>query len=113
MQKETNSGKNENIQSLHEYPLIEGVFTADDATTVLLALINSKINFHQLESFGLQIRSGNASAHSEQRVKALMQMKEDIRQLIQEARENGQVLSIQSDIRITAVTDNGNVNTSN
>lgn len=113
MQKESNPITNKPDNNLNAYPLIEGMFSPDDASTVLFALINSKISFHQLESFGLQIRSGISSAHSEQRIKTLAQMKRDIKQVLELARENGQVLEIHSEIRITAVTANGNVNTSN
>ena len=41
------------------YKLIEGQFTPSDSINILFALFNSKIKFHQLESFKIQERNIN------------------------------------------------------
>jgi hypothetical protein len=42
------------MSNVQNYKLVEGQFSPSDATNILFALFNSKINFHQLESFRIQ-----------------------------------------------------------
>ena len=41
------------------FKLVEGQFTPSDSINILFALFNSKINFHQLESYKIQERNSN------------------------------------------------------
>jgi hypothetical protein len=45
------------MQNLNEFKLIDGVFTAEEATQVLTALINYKIDYHNREDFAITFDS--------------------------------------------------------
>jgi hypothetical protein len=48
------------MEKIQKYKLIDGQFSPSDSINILFALFNSKINFHQLESFRIQeINSDN------------------------------------------------------
>nr|WP_315145615.1 hypothetical protein [uncultured Flavobacterium sp.] len=88
-------------QSTHEFNLIDGQFYPNEALHVLISLFNSKINYHQLESFSNHIRHGSDLAVSESRVEALRESIEGIKQIIKVAGANGKQLKIQSTVQIT------------
>jgi len=88
-------------QSTHEFNLIDGQFYPNEALHVLISLFNSKINYHQLESFSNHIRHGSDLAVSESRVDALRESIEGIKQIIKVAGANGKQLKIQSTVQIT------------
>lgn len=87
----------------HEFQLVEGEFSSEDALKLLMSLLNNKINFHQLESFSNQIRNGNDFSHSKKRVEYLKQSIEDIKLVLKDAEENGKQLKIDSVIKISLV----------
>ena len=43
---------------MHQFKLIDSSYTVSEAREILLAIINSKIQFHQLKTFSHDIRSG-------------------------------------------------------
>jgi hypothetical protein len=88
-------------QSTHEFKLIDGQFYPKEALHVLISLFNSKINYHQLESFSNHIRLGSDLAVSESRVDALRESIDGIKQIIKVAGANGKQLKIQSTVQIT------------
>lgn len=61
-----------------ETRLIDGCFSKIKAKTVLLELINNKINFHKVEKFSNEIRFGQDTDHSEKRIQALNIEKENL-----------------------------------
>jgi hypothetical protein len=90
-----------NKESTHEFKLIDGQFNADDALHVLISLFNSKINYHQLESFSNHIRHGSDLSVSENRVQSLRNSIEGIKEVIKLAETNGKQLKIESVVQIT------------
>lgn len=50
---------------MHQFKLIDSNYTASEAREILMAIINSKIQFHQLKTFSHDIRYGIPDAHSE------------------------------------------------
>jgi hypothetical protein len=54
----------------YQFKLVEGQYTTVEAQKILLGLINSKINFHQLENFSNEIRF-NENNHSKIRIGCL------------------------------------------
>jgi hypothetical protein len=90
-----------NKQSTHEFKLIDGQFYPNEALHVLISLFNSKINYHQLESFSNHIRHGSDLSLSENRVQSLRDSIEGIKEVIKLAGENGKQLKIQSVVQIT------------
>jgi hypothetical protein len=55
----------------YQFKLVEGQYTTVEAKKILLGLINSKINFHQLENFSNEIRFNENTDHSKIRIELL------------------------------------------
>jgi len=88
------------MEKEYQFKLIEGQFSPSEAGTVLLALINSKINFHNLEIFSNKIRFDEENSHSKIRLDLLLEASEYIRDLIEEASSKDLELKIESVIQI-------------
>lgn len=84
-----------------EFKLIEGQFYPEEAMNVLMTLFNSKINYHQLELFSNQIRSGSDVSSSQKRIESLINSVEIIKAIIKEADVDGKQLKIKGLIQIT------------
>jgi hypothetical protein len=90
------------------YKLVEGIFNCTDGTEVLFSLINSKIKFHDLQSFGKMERSEIDIHHSDKRSKELKKILKEIRALIAIAEKEGMDLSIKSNIEISFIKSGSN-----
>lgn len=89
------------MENHYDFKLIDGVFEPSDAEKVLISLINNKINYHHLEDFSNHIRFNDNLSHSKKRVQELHQTKEDLKKLIDQAKEKGYHLTVNSTIEIT------------
>ena len=58
--------------------LVNGTFTPGEAQELLLALMNSKINFHNTKDFSSRERFGKPDAHSQERLKHLKEARERV-----------------------------------
>ena len=58
--------------------LVNGTFTPGEAQELLLALLNSKINFHNTKDFSSRERFGKPDAHSQERLKHLKEARERV-----------------------------------
>jgi hypothetical protein len=65
-------GKQENIV------LVKGTFSPGEAQELLLALLNSKINFHNTKDFSSRERFGRPDAHSQERLKHLKSARQQV-----------------------------------
>ena len=83
-----------------EFKLIESTFTPEEANAVLTNLINSKINYHNLDDFSNFVRSDRNIEHSKRRVSELNETKTAMKLFIETANENGFNLLIKSSIAI-------------
>lgn len=90
------------MQNLNEFKLIDGVFTTEDATKVLTALINYKIDYHNREDFSNHIRFNKDPEHSAKRVAQLAQSKNDLEAFLDKAIQQNVKLKINGTITITA-----------
>jgi hypothetical protein len=66
----------------YQFKLVEGQYTTVEAQKILLGLINSKINFHQLEHFSNEIRFNENNNHSKIRIELLTNAAKNITDLI-------------------------------
>ncbi|MEK0450306.1 MAG: hypothetical protein RL088_2574 [Verrucomicrobiota bacterium] len=71
------------------FKIIDGTFSAADATNALLAVVQSKIDFHNVEQLSNEMRFGRDVAHSERRLVELREMRETLRALCKSAAESG------------------------
>tara|TARA_R110002110_G_scaffold409480_1_gene631843 strand:+ start:11357 stop:11647 length:291 start_codon:yes stop_codon:yes gene_type:complete len=83
------------------YRLINGVFYPEEASQLLLTLIEDKISFHKRNDWSRRERFGEVDRSSVQRVKELRQTKADLAALIAEAAAAGMKLTISGNIEIT------------
>lgn len=83
--------------------LINGDFNPKDAQRILLSIINSKIQYHQLEIFSLEERFGIEATQSKDRIEELKLSVRDIQEIIKEATEAGMKLKVTSTVDIQLV----------
>ena len=93
------------MSKVQNYKLVEGQFSPSDATNILFALFNSKINFHQLESFRIQERNfkNRDNIRHEERVEELKEAYKFFKTLINEASDGDMDLEIHVTITIKPV----------
>jgi hypothetical protein len=84
----------------YQFKLIQGDFSPQDAKTVLMSVINSKINFHNLNSFSEFVKNSEDCETSKQRISVLTASLVDINKLLEESDRNGKRLKINGDITI-------------
>ncbi len=80
--------------------LIKGEFEATDAAEIVLTLLRNKIKFHQSQIFSFEERGTGDIESSKQRVKELQQAKNDLTDVLVEARKQEKRVAIKSDISI-------------
>jgi hypothetical protein len=80
--------------------LIDGQFTPEEATRILLTLLNDKINHHTVEVLSFKERHGTEETHSRRRIEELNGSLEEIKHLLQEAKKSSKSLMIKSEIKI-------------
>jgi len=93
------------MKKIEKYKLIEGQFSPSDSINILFALFNSKINFHQLESFRIQETSYDAKTSSQHEQRAI-ELKEAyllMKTIVNSASDNNMDLEIHGDIEIKQV----------
>ena len=93
------------MSKVQNYKLVEGQFSPSDATNILFALFNSKINFHQLESFRIQERNfkNRDNIKHEERVEELKEAYKVLKALINEASDENMDLEIHGTIMLKPV----------
>ena len=84
-----------------ELKLIDGKFTTEEASEILLNLYGNKIQFHELKNFSSQERFQKEDAIAIQRIPELKVDMETVVKLIKEAIQKNQKLEIKSFIQIS------------
>lgn len=90
-----------NTQQRHK--LIDGDFSPEQATRVLLSLVKSKIDFHNVEKLSNEERFGWDVTHSERRVEELHQLHDTLRTACRTLAETGTPVHIKGWIEIQPV----------
>ncbi|NNT71875.1 hypothetical protein HKT18_06570 [Flavobacterium sp. IMCC34852] len=67
------------VQTKKEIKLIDGVFTPSEAKSILVTMIDNKINYHKLDDFSNHIRTDRHPHHSKKRVEELLETKIQLR----------------------------------
>jgi hypothetical protein len=83
------------------YRLISGVFQPDQASQLLMTLIQDKLSFHQRNNWSRRERFGESEEAGTKRMGELRQTKADMAALIEEAKADGMALTINCNIEIT------------
>jgi len=95
--------KNRNTTEKDDFTLLNGMFSPSEASDIITHLIHEKINFLKIRSLGQYIRSGSEDEWSLARIEELRHSKEAIRELLDEAKNQGKSLSIQANISIELI----------
>lgn len=83
--------------------LVEGSFLPSEAGKVLYSLINSKINYHNLEHFSAQERSEGDLEHSKQRIEYFKDATVKLSEFLKMATQNQNHFEISGDIHIKMI----------
>ena len=77
------------MNTTRQYKLLEGTFSPDEARQILLSLVKSKIDFHNMAKLSNEERFGSDVAQSERRLAELRQLHETLRTACQSAADTG------------------------
>ena len=84
--------------------LIEGKFTPSQASDILNAMLDKKINYHKLQVMSItEGDHGNQCVHDNTRLDELMREKARLKEIIKDARQNNKRFSISSIINIDII----------
>ncbi len=83
-----------------QFQLIDGTYSPADAHELLMTLITDKIKFHNLHIHSTKERFNSDTKHSEERIKALSEVKSSIASMMKLANENNQELTISGVVSI-------------
>ncbi|MBX2946817.1 MAG: hypothetical protein KF725_13365 [Cyclobacteriaceae bacterium] len=98
--KEKNNPAKEKSQ---DYKLIDGTFMPADANRFLMQLINSKIDYHNLEILSMRERFNGDVSHSLKRIEELKETQEALRQLLNIAFDNEMEVRVHCSVQIELV----------
>lgn len=85
-----------------EFNLVLGDYSPEEAATVLLSLINSKINFHELDAFRKRERGEGDPQRAERRITELTESRTRVRGLLDRSNKEGLRISVKGVIEVTA-----------
>ncbi len=91
------------MENSFEFKLVQGSFTPEEATKVLLSLLQNKISFHNREALSTQIRFGGDVTRSERRIKELKEIGESLTAFLTEAGHHEKTLLIEGTFSLKAV----------
>ncbi len=90
---------------MEKVKLIDGEFTPLDAKEVLLNMISSKIQFHTINDFSSDIRTGSPDKKSRERLSELRSAREQIMAFLEKAEKEGLLVNIQSSITLSCAEE--------
>ena len=91
------------MENNYNFKLVDGQFDSKEAASVLFSLINSKMNYHNLQAFSIRERFSGDVSHLNKRVEALKNVSEDLKELLDYAGKNRMELKIDGVINIVMV----------
>lgn len=91
------------MNTTQHYKLIEGDFAPDKAAHVLLSLVKSKIEYHNVEKLSNTERFGKDITHSERRLAELHELRRMLQSACRSAEQNEQHLKIRGWIEIESI----------
>ncbi len=83
-----------------QFQLINGVFTAEDASRILGAMVKGKIDYHTLERHSHSERDQAAQIRSEERLQELRELNANLKELLETAAAEKRSLMINGVIEI-------------
>ncbi len=93
------------MNKIERLNLIEGSFTNEEASEILMNIFLTKINFHEKKNFSSQIRYGIDDETSKKRIPELKMQIEKLLEIVKEAKSKNQKMMITSEINIALFDD--------
>jgi cell shape-determining protein MreC len=90
-----------NMNEPQQFQLINGVFTAEDASRILGAMVKGKIDYHTLERHSHSERDKAQQTRSEERLDELRDLNARLKELLETAVTEKQSLRISGVIEIS------------
>ncbi len=84
---------------------IDGVFDHDEAAEIVLHVLKSKINFHNIKNWSSQERFGKDDEMSVKRIPELQKEIDKLQAILHQAKSQNQKLLVRSEINITLLDD--------
>lgn len=91
------------MKTKHQIKLIDGNFHPKDAARVLMQLISDKINYHNVEMLSIYEHFNGDVSNSVKRIHELSEAKESLRELLEQAEQEGYDLVIEGNININLI----------
>lgn len=88
------------MKKINSFNLIDGKFTLDEASEILLNLYNSKIQFHQMKNFSSNERFGKNDENSLEKIRQLKEELEHIKSVLNSKNASNVLVQINSTINI-------------
>ena len=88
------------MKKIETVNLIKGTFAPEDAKEILMELLNSKINFHNLKNWSSKERFGKPDSFSTQKLEYLNEARENLKIFLAEAINQKKNITINSTIEI-------------
>ena len=86
--------------SCYQVRLVEGHFEPAESAEVLLSLLNYKIKFHTVQLLNLKETNNSNPENSQKRIEELRAAKQEVTDLVVEARNKDLILEIHSTVKI-------------
>ena len=83
--------------------LIDSTFSAVDASEVLMSLIADKLKFHNMHILSQRESTLENTINSEQRIKELITLRNEIKEILTRAHQLGQMVKINCDINFSFI----------
>lgn len=99
-QYDTEFVKSSDMNEPQHFQLINGVFTAEDASRILGAMVKGKIDYHTLERHSHSERNREAQIRTEERLDELCEINAQIKELLETAAAGKRSLRISGVIEI-------------
>jgi hypothetical protein len=93
------------MSKIERLNLIEGSFSNEEASEILMNIFLTKINFHEKKNFSSQIRYGSDNETSKKRIPELKMQIEKLLEIVAEAKSKNQKMMITSEINIALFDD--------
>ncbi len=89
------------MNKIEKVKLIEGNFSDEEASEILMSIFYAKIHFHEMKNFSSQVRFGKDDEIAKKRIPALKKETEKMLKIISEAKLKNKRLLITSQINIS------------
>jgi|GEM_PF-715906 len=92
-------------ETSEKFSLIEGTFSAEEAQEILMSLLGKKLSFHSKKNLRSFEHSGQEDPEAEERIQELEQIRNEVLELLQSAKEEDFRLEIHSEVEIKLVNN--------